>query len=52
MSERRVSIEKGRPMPSAFATVPKRGVVSFFAGQESKEVETGWTLVAYEKDGS
>ena len=48
VTERRVFIAQGRPMASAFIKAPKRGVAHFFGAHEEKEVETTWTLVAYE----
>ena len=47
VAERRLFIEQGRPMPAAFIAQSKRGITGLFGGQESKEVETFWTLVAY-----
>ena len=52
VAERRVFIAQYQPMPSAFIIAPKHGVAGFFGGQESKEVETPWTLVAYDKPAS
>ena len=47
VAERRLFIEQGRPMPAAFIAQSKRGITGLFGGQESKEVEIFWTLVAY-----
>ena len=52
VTERRIYISQGRPMPSAFITQPKSGVSGLFGSQEQQEVETTWTLVAYERDGT
>ena len=49
VTERRVFIAQGRPMPSAFRMEPKRGVAHFFGAHEKKEVETTWALVAYQE---
>ena len=48
VTSRRVFLEQGRPMPSAFTMAPKRGIAGYFGGQESKEIEIVWTLTAYE----
>jgi len=50
VADHRIFIAQGRPMPSATIMAPKRGVARFLGAQEQKEVETTWTLVAYEKD--
>ena len=50
VTERRVFIAQGRPMPSTFMMAPKRGVAHFFGAHEEKEVETTWTLAAYAKE--
>jgi hypothetical protein len=49
VAERRMYIKQYQPMPGAFIMQPKRGIAGFFGGQESSEVETTWTLVAYEQ---
>jgi hypothetical protein len=49
VAERRMYIKQYQPMPGAFVMQPKRGIAGFFGGQESNEVETTWTLVAYEQ---
>ena len=48
VTEYRLFIHKGRPMPNAFITQTKPGIAGVFGGQEVQEVETSWTLVAYE----
>ena len=50
VTERRPYIAQGRPMPSAFATTTKPGIAGLFSSQDQQEVETTWTLVAYEQD--
>ena len=50
VTERRVFIAQGRPMPSAFVMSPKRGVSGLFGGEEQKEVELTWTLIAHKGD--
>ncbi|MBI5753257.1 MAG: hypothetical protein HZA59_14115 [Hydrogenophilales bacterium] len=52
VTERRMHIKQHQPMPSAFVVTRRRGVAGFFGGQVQKEVETIWTLVAYDKDAS
>lgn len=47
--QRRVYITQGRPMPSALKFKPKTGVQGILGAQEQHEIETFWTLVAYEK---
>ena len=50
VTERRAFINQGRPMPSAFVMSPKRGVSVLFGGEEQKEVELTWTLIAHKGD--
>ena len=47
VTERRVFIAQGRPMPSTFMMTRQRGVAHFFGAHEKKEVEITWALVAY-----
>lgn len=49
VAKHRVFVAQGRPMPSASIIAPKRGVAGILGAQEQKEVETTWTLVAYEQ---
>lgn len=49
VTQRRVYITQGRPMPSAFIPNPKTGISGIFGAQQQKEIETTWILVAYEK---
>ena len=48
VTDRRVFVAQGRPMPIATIMEPKRGVARFLGVDEPKEVETTWTLVSYE----
>ena len=50
VTERRIFIAQGRPMPAATIMVPKRGVATFFGAQEPKEFETTWTLVSHKEE--
>lgn len=50
VTEHRIFIAQGRPMPAATIMVPKRGVATFFGAQEPKEFETIWTLVSYTEE--
>jgi len=52
ITDRRVFVAQGRPMPIATVMEPKRGVARFLGVREPKEFETTWTLVSYEKDAS
>ena len=49
VTEHRVFVAQGRPMPAAFVMNPKSGVAGLFGGKEQQEVDTTWTLVAYEQ---
>ncbi len=49
---RRVHVDERRPFPYAMTSVTKRGIAGIFGGREPKEVETTWTLAAYDKDAS
>lgn len=52
VAARRLFVEQGRPMPSAFANPVKRGLSSLLGSHEPKEVEVMWTLVSHEKQVS
>ena len=49
VAQRELFIERGRPMPAAFAHQAARGIAGLLGAQQPKEVETLWTLVAYQQ---
>ena len=48
VTEHRLFIAQGRPMPCAFIGQTKPGISGVFGGKELQQVETMWMLVAYQ----
>ena len=48
ITEQRVLVKQGRPMPSGFIAQAKPGIAGLLGAKEPEAVETIWTLVAYE----
>ena len=48
ITEQRVLVKQGRPMPSGFIAQTKPGIAGILGAKEPEAVETLWTLVAYE----
>ena len=50
ITEHRLFIEAGRPMPYALGQAPAPGLAGFFGKQEDDALVITWTLMAYEPD--
>ena len=48
--QRRVFLQQGRPMPSAFTVVPEKSIAGLLGRKDQQEVEIAWTLISYKHD--